>query len=167
MRTYPSQSQELSNGSPAALLVSFHRTGLFMFVLSSSPHHHSLFLPISLFFAISSSCSSLVLCSSSYLHSIYVPMSPALKLPSWDSGTGVDKPGREKGHRVTLGQQRENWWRNVWSFLWVDSSSACSALQSSSEASSRTTPQVPSMGTSLVIQAPWERPSLLSCAALP
>lgn len=97
-------------------------------------------------FAISSSCSSLVLCSSSYLHSIYMLMSPALELPPWDTGMGVDKPRREMGHRVTCGQQRENWWRNVWSFLWVDSSTARSVLQSSSEVNSRTAPQVPPNG---------------------
>lgn len=112
-------------------------------------------------FAISSSCSSLVLCSSSYFHSICVLMSPALKLPSWDTGTGRGQTWKREGHRVTLSQQRENWWRNVSSFLWVDSSTARSVLQSSSEAKSRTTPQVSSMGTNLVIQAPWEWPSLL------
>lgn len=100
-------------------------------------------------FAISSSCSSLVLCSSSYFPSIYVLMSPALELPSWDTGMGVDKPGREKGHRVTRGQQHEKWRRNVWSFLWVDSSTVRSVLQSSSGANSRATRQVSPMGTNL------------------
>lgn len=87
-RAYPSQSQELCRGSPAAeglLLLCLYlstKQGLFTVALSSPPHHHPLFSFLSPFFAVASSCSSFVLCPSSYLHSSYVLTSFALGLPS-------------------------------------------------------------------------------------